>query len=700
VRFALFAWVLLALSIPGRADAQGTWTGTDIGQVAVAGTATVSGSRITINAEGTDIWNTADSCYFVYRTLAADGQVTARVSSLTAVTGWTKGGLMIRQSLSSNSMMAALLATPSNGVAFEQRPSTGAAAVNTPVAGLVAPVWLRLSRSGTVVTAYRSMNGTSWVYLARADIGFSGTVYVGFAVSSNGASQLATGTFDSTALATTVSTAPPAGPVAAYAFDEGTGTTARDSAGTNHATLNRATWTTSGHASRGLALNGVDQNASVPDAAALDLTTAGTIEAWVRPTTVVGQRSLLTKESPTGLSYQVQPVGSGGRPSAAFNTGSGDLRMNAGSALALNTWSHVAVTLSGTIARLYVNGAQVASRTVSGTLAQTSGVLRIGGAATFGDWFAGTVDDLRIYNRALSQLEIVTDRNNPVASSGGGGSDSTAPTIAVTSPTSGANVSGTVALAATASDNVAVTNVQFRVNGANVGAPDTVAPYGASWNTTGLASGSYAITAIASDAAGNATTSAAINVTIGDASAPTVSGTVALAASASDNVGVASVQFRVNGTNVGAADTTSPYAASWATTGLAAGTYTITAVATDAAGNQATSAGVNVTIAGSVVINARSVAFDSPSHNATGTGGQAIVTSYQLEIWAAGSSTTGTPLHTSDMGKPVSSTTALTIDRTAFFSGLPRNQQFIATVSAIGPGGSSRSDASNTFTMQ
>jgi hypothetical protein len=52
------------------------------------------------------------------------------------------------------------------------------------------------------------------------------------------------------------------------------------------------------------------------------------------------------------------------------------------------------------------------------------------------------------------------------------------------------------------------------------------------------------------------------------------------------------------------------------------------------------------------------------------------------------------------MGKPVSSTTALTIDRTAFFSGLPRNQQFIATVSAIGPGGSSRSDASNTFTMQ
>jgi hypothetical protein len=200
-------------------------------------------------------------------------------------------------------------------------------------------------------------------------------------------------------------------------------------------------------------------------------------------------------------------------------------------------------------------------------------------------------------------------------------------------------------------------------------------------------------------------------VTVGDAAAPTVSitapaagatvsGTVTLSASATDNVGVTSVQFRVNGTNVGVADTTSPYAASWSTTGLAAGTYTITAVATDAAGNQATSAGVNVTIAGSVTINARSVAFDSPSHNSTGSGGQAIVTSYRLEIWNAGSGTTGTPLYTSDMGKPTSSTTSLTIDQATFFSGLPRNQQFIATVSAVGPGGSARSDASNAFTMQ
>jgi hypothetical protein len=168
-------------------------------------------------------------------------------------------------------------------------------------------------------------------------------------------------------------------------------------------------------------------------------------------------------------------------------------------------------------------------------------------------------------------------------------------------------------------------------------------------------------------------------------------------------VGVASVQFRVNGATVGAADSSSPYAASWSTTGLAAGTYVITAVATDTAGNATTSAGVSVTIGGSggVVTNARSVTFTSSSHNETLPGGQPVVSSYRLEIWTAGSDpTTGTPYRTSDMGKPSTSSTTLTIDQATFFAGLPRNQQFIATVSAIGPNGSARSEPSNAFVMQ
>ena len=92
--------------------------------------------------------------------------------------------------------------------------------------------------------------------------------------------------------------------------------------------------------------------------------------------------------------------------------------------------------------------------------------------------------------------------------------DNTAPTVAMTAPANGATVSGTVNLAATASDNVGVAGVQFLLNGANLGAEDTTSAYGMSWNTTTATNGSYTLTARARDAAGNITTSAPVVVTV------------------------------------------------------------------------------------------------------------------------------------------------------------------------------------------
>jgi glucose/arabinose dehydrogenase len=82
----------------------------------------------------------------------------------------------------------------------------------------------------------------------------------------------------------------------------------------------------------------------------------------------------------------------------------------------------------------------------------------------------------------------------------------------------------------------------------------------------------------------------------------TVSGIVTIAANASDNVGVVGVQFKINGTNTGAEDTLSPFSITWDTSALSAGTYTITAVARDAAGNTTTSSGVTVTVAAALPI--------------------------------------------------------------------------------------------------
>jgi hypothetical protein len=98
--------------------------------------------------------------------------------------------------------------------------------------------------------------------------------------------------------------------------------------------------------------------------------------------------------------------------------------------------------------------------------------------------------------------------------SGGGGPDITDPTVAITAPAAG-SVSGTVAVAASASDNVGVVGVQFRRNGVNIGSEDTAAPYQASFDSTGLANGSsHQLTAVARDAAGNTATSAIVTVTV------------------------------------------------------------------------------------------------------------------------------------------------------------------------------------------
>ena len=80
----------------------------------------------------------------------------------------------------------------------------------------------------------------------------------------------------------------------------------------------------------------------------------------------------------------------------------------------------------------------------------------------------------------------------------------------------------------------------------------------------------------------------------------TVSGTITVSANASDNVGVVGVQFRLDGVNLGLEDTTAPYSVSWNTTTATNASHTLTAVARDAAGNTATSAGVIVTVNNSV----------------------------------------------------------------------------------------------------
>src|SRR5207244_13379077 len=89
----------------------------------------------------------------------------------------------------------------------------------------------------------------------------------------------------------------------------------------------------------------------------------------------------------------------------------------------------------------------------------------------------------------------------------------TPPTASLTSPASGATVSGTTTLAANASDNVAVDHVDFVVDGQTVGTA-TSAPYSFAWNSQSVADGTHSLAARAFDSAGNATTSSSASVKV------------------------------------------------------------------------------------------------------------------------------------------------------------------------------------------
>jgi len=77
-------------------------------------------------------------------------------------------------------------------------------------------------------------------------------------------------------------------------------------------------------------------------------------------------------------------------------------------------WSHIAVTYDRTAVRLFVNGVQVASRANTLAVAASTGPLRIGGNTVWPEWFQGSIDEVRVYKRALSAAEISADSNQPV----------------------------------------------------------------------------------------------------------------------------------------------------------------------------------------------------------------------------------------------------------------------------------------------
>ena len=204
------------------------------------------------------------------------------------------------------------------------------------------------------------------------------------------------------------------GLVAAYSFDEGSGPNANDGSGNAFTgVIAGATWTSAGKYGNALSFNGTSNWVTVPDSNNLDLINGMTLEAWVFPTSTTGVRDILIKEGSNVDVYNLYARNGAGRPESNVFVG-GTNRAAQGTVLATNVWTHVAGTYNGATVRLFINGVQVASTAFSGSIATSAGPLRIGGNSIWGEFFQGRIDEIRIYNRALTQAEIQADMATPL----------------------------------------------------------------------------------------------------------------------------------------------------------------------------------------------------------------------------------------------------------------------------------------------
>jgi regulation of enolase protein 1 (concanavalin A-like superfamily) len=143
-----------------------------------------------MSAAGTDIWDVGDQFRFAYKQLSGNGSITMRVDSIGNTNVWAKAGPMIRETIDTGSKNAYFAVTPGSGVSFQWRATASGASANSQTTGLVAPYWVRITRTGNNFKAERSADGKTWTQQGTdAGILMMNNVYIGIAVTSHDAAQ-------------------------------------------------------------------------------------------------------------------------------------------------------------------------------------------------------------------------------------------------------------------------------------------------------------------------------------------------------------------------------------------------------------------------------------------------------------------------------------------------------------------------------
>jgi len=624
--------VFAVLSVTGHAAAQGLpsgWAGQDIGAVGLPGSASGSGGTFTVRGAGADIWGRADSFHFANQLLAGDGEIVARVASIGNTHSRAKAGVMIREALTAGSRHVILDVKPDGGVEFMARAATGGTTAY--VAGGTGP-WLRLVRSNGVFTAYVSPDGAAWTSVGSRAVEMGVNVWVGLAVCSHTTSALNTAQFDHVSVESTTGVDRP--PAVSITSPGGGATFA---AGSNVA----------------IAANATDTDAT-PVAAVDFHASDGTTRTLLGTDTT----------SPYTFTWSNVPAGSYSLTAVARDTANQE-----------TTSAAVAITVSnvggGSLPQGWASQ-DIGAVGLAGSAGQDAGTFTVRGA---GADIWGSADSFHFVNRRFSGdgeivARVLSMENTHSRAKAGvmiretltAGSRHV---ILDMKPGGGAEFMTRSATAGSTAFVAGGTGRWLKVARSKGVFTAYVSSDGVSWATLGsraVAMGAdvWAGLAVCSHTTSALNTALFDNVSLSAAPGgtdlpPTVSITspsngatfsagagISIAANASDDTGpVAKVDFYVNNGTANVlvgTDTTTPYSVSWGN--VAAGSYSLTAVATDTANQATTSIPVSVTVsAGGGTLPAGWASLDI---GAVGLPGSANYTDGFFTVGGAGAGISGT----------------------------------------------------------
>src|SRR5437870_4525381 len=291
-------------------------------------------------------------------------------------------------------------------------------------------------------------------------------------------------------------------------------------------------------------------------------------------------------------------------------------------------------------------------------------------------YFAATA-----YNRSLGESGFSNEVSKALA-------DVTPPTVSMTAPAVVSTVAGTVMVSASATDNVGVVGVQFKLDGINLGAEDTTDAYSISWNSALAANGTHTLTAVARDAAGNTTTSAAVSVTVDNTpplistvSASSISSAGALITWATNKASDSQVEYGLTTAYGSSTPLNSSLLTAHAVTLtglLGTTTYHYRVKSRDAAGNLATSADFTLT-------TLIAVPDTTPPSVPTSLSASAVSSSQMNLSWTASTDNVGVAGYTIYRGGSQIATTSLT---SYSDTGLSPSTAYTYTVAASDAAGS------------